>query len=143
MLSQNDIRLSVARYAIYYSDDLRGMLKAEHCFLVGGEKLRKDVIANYNLRRGYALDIIADKLEREEYGREDREGKVLIKLPEQVESEKIFRIFHISRIPNEILRHSLAEKINLESLLGIGLTETKSGLLIKIPKVEKKIILII
>ncbi|MBS3086549.1 hypothetical protein J4422_02505 [Candidatus Pacearchaeota archaeon] len=72
MLSQDEIRLTVAKYSIHYSDDLRGMLKKPHIFLIGGERTGDCAIGDYKIKHGYALDIIADKLEKEEYGKEDR-----------------------------------------------------------------------
>lgn len=124
-LSKGDIRLTVARYVVFHSEDLKGCLAEAGNFLIGGESTSEFEVAPLNLKRGWAVDILADRME----GRGSFAWYVSAS-PHQATNPNIFKLTR-----THLGIGGLLDKVNL---LGLEMSETEEGLLLRVPVVEEK-----
>ncbi|MBI2044282.1 hypothetical protein HYT24_02880 [Candidatus Pacearchaeota archaeon] len=138
-LSEKEIILTAARYVVLSKNNknLAGLMAGEHHFLIGGES--SDETSRYKpwlLRRGWAIDILADRMEGGEAFALYIGGS-----PNQATNPNIFKLVPFNRQGLTVLP-SYNRTIDTDALSKMDFseteTETGTGLVIKVPSIQQR-----
>lgn len=125
---------AVARYVVLSenTNNLSGLIKGEHHFLIGGESASEETYEPYRLRHGWAVDILAERMEKENAFAWFVDGS-----PDQANNPNIFRLVPFNKNGLKALPY-YSRELDFDDLLGMEFSETEKGLFIAVPKTKKR-----
>ncbi len=119
-MNQQGIIMTVAKYLVSNSHNLKGMLRGEHYFNIGGASLESSC-KPYTTAHGHAVDILAESMDKGDFF-----GEYIPSKPEQADNRSNAKLIPLKRTKEGI------------EILVKEFVETDKGLLVIIPRTEAR-----